>query len=142
MAAPPEFIIEKLDKRHDLSSFDCGNDALNAWLKRFALMNVANDTARVYVAHRSDRVVAGYHALVAGSVSREEAPERIGRGLPLIRLALSCLRASRSRSLPRARGLGFRCCKMRCCVPNKPPTPSESEPCSCMRLMPKHEGFI
>ncbi len=44
-------------------------------------MNVANDTARVYVAHRSDGIVAGYHALVAGSVNREEAPERIGRGL-------------------------------------------------------------
>jgi len=81
MAASPEFIIEKLDKQHDLSSFDCGNDALNAWLKRFALMNVANDTARVYIAHRSDGVVVGYHALVAGSVSRQEAPERISKGL-------------------------------------------------------------
>jgi GNAT superfamily N-acetyltransferase len=81
MAASPEFIIEKLDKGHDLSGFDCGNDALNVWLKRFALMNVANDTARVYVAHRSDGIVTGYHALVAGSVSREEAPDRISRGL-------------------------------------------------------------
>jgi GNAT superfamily N-acetyltransferase len=81
MAASPEFLIERLDRGHNLSSFDCGNEALNLWLKRFALMNVANDTARVYVAHRSDGIVAGYHALVAGSVSREEAPERIGRGL-------------------------------------------------------------
>ncbi len=44
-------------------------------------MNVASDTARAYIAHRSDGIVAGYHALVAGSVNREEAPERIGRGL-------------------------------------------------------------
>jgi hypothetical protein len=36
---------------------DGGNEALNVWLKRFALMNVANDTARVYVAHRSDGIV-------------------------------------------------------------------------------------
>ncbi|MBV9156882.1 MAG: GNAT family N-acetyltransferase [Acidobacteriaceae bacterium] len=81
MAAAPEFVIEKLTKEHDLSGFDCGNDALNLWLKRFAWINVSNDTARVYVAHRDNGVVAGYHALVAGSVSREEAPERIGRGL-------------------------------------------------------------
>jgi len=81
MASSPPFIIERLGEGYDLSGFDCGNDALNIWLKRFALMNVANDTARVYVAHRSDGVVAGYHALVAGSASREEAPERISKGL-------------------------------------------------------------
>jgi len=76
-----EFVIEKLAKEHDLNCFDCGNDALNRWLKRFAWTNVQNDAARVYVVHRRDQVVVGYHALTAGSVSREEAPERIGRGL-------------------------------------------------------------
>ena len=55
--------------------------ALNLWLKRFAWTNVQNDAARVYVVHRRDQVVVGYHALTAGSVSREEAPERTGRGL-------------------------------------------------------------
>jgi GNAT superfamily N-acetyltransferase len=81
MAAGAEFIIEKLAKEHDLSRFDCGNEALNLWLRRFAWINVQNDAARVYVAHRRDRVVVGYHALTAGSVSRAEAPERIGHGL-------------------------------------------------------------
>ena len=64
-----------------MSRFDCGNDALNLWLKRFAWANVQNDSARVYVAHRRDRVVVGYHALTAGSVSRGEAPERMGHGV-------------------------------------------------------------
>lgn len=81
MATAAEFVIEKLSKDHDLSRFDCGNDALNLWLKRFAWANVQNDSARVYVAHRRDGVVVGYHALASGSVSRAEAPERIGRGL-------------------------------------------------------------
>ena len=81
MAASAEFIIEKLAKDHDLGRFDCGNEALNLWLKRFAWANTQNDAARVYVAHRRDQVVAGYHALTAGSVSRAEAPERMGRGL-------------------------------------------------------------
>jgi GNAT superfamily N-acetyltransferase len=76
-----DFVIEKLAKGHDLSRFDCGNDALTVWLKRFAWSNVQNDSARVYVAHQRDEVVLGYHALTAGSVSRAEAPERIGRGL-------------------------------------------------------------
>jgi hypothetical protein len=70
VAAVAEFVIEKLTKVHDLSRFDCGNDALDLWLKRFAWANVQNDSSRVYVTHRRDHVVVGYHALTAGSVSR------------------------------------------------------------------------
>ena len=81
MAAGAEFVIEKLAKDHDLSRFDCGKEALTLWLKRFAWINVQNDAARVYVAHRRDRVVVGYYALTAGSVSRAEAPARVGHGL-------------------------------------------------------------
>lgn len=81
MAVAADFVIEKLAKTHDLARFDCGNDALTLWLKRFAWTNVQNDAARVYVAHRGDNIVVGYHALAAGSVSRDEAPERVGRGL-------------------------------------------------------------
>lgn len=81
MASDAEYVIEALSKSHDLGRFDCGNDALNIWLRRFAWINVRNDAARVYVAHRRDRVVVGYHALTAGSVSHAEAPGRIAHGL-------------------------------------------------------------
>ncbi len=37
--AKPRFVIEKLRRELDLSGFDCGNDALNTWLKRFAWTN-------------------------------------------------------------------------------------------------------
>jgi predicted N-acetyltransferase YhbS len=74
-------VIEKLSAQHDLSAFECGNAALNAWLKRFARTNCQNDSARVYVAHRGDGAVVGYHALTAGSIGRGEAPERVSRGL-------------------------------------------------------------
>jgi hypothetical protein len=57
MAVGVEFVIEKLAKAHDLSRFDCGKEALNLWLRRFAWMKVQNDAARVYIAHRRDRVV-------------------------------------------------------------------------------------
>jgi GNAT superfamily N-acetyltransferase len=81
MATSPDFVVERLAKDHDFSRFDCGNEALNIWLKRFAWTNVQNDAARVYVAHRRDQIAVGYHALTAGSVARGEAPERVGRGL-------------------------------------------------------------
>ena len=106
MAANAEFVIEKLAKDHDLSRFDCGNEALNIWLKRFAWMNVQNDAARAYVAHRRDGVAVGYHALTAGSVSRAEAPERIGHGLaahPIGVVVLGRLAVDRAQQ---GRGLG------------------------------------
>jgi len=81
LAADSKFVIERLSKAHDLSRFDCGIESLNLWLKRLAWPNSQNDSARVYVALRRDNIATGYHALVAGEISRDEAPERIGRGL-------------------------------------------------------------
>lgn len=72
--------IEKLAKHHDLSSFDCGKPSLNDWLRRFALTNQQNDSARTYILHRAGKVV-GYYSLSAGSVRKEESPTRIAKGL-------------------------------------------------------------
>lgn len=72
--------VEKLSTRHELSAFDCGNDALNDWLKIHALANQRSDSAQTYVAHRDGEVV-GYYALAAGSVRPETAPPRIAKGL-------------------------------------------------------------
>jgi GNAT superfamily N-acetyltransferase len=77
----PEFIIEALKKVHDLSSFDCGTHSLNEWLQRFAWQNQQADAAKVYVAHRRDNIVAGYHSLTASSVRRDDAPARVAKGL-------------------------------------------------------------
>jgi GNAT superfamily N-acetyltransferase len=77
----PEFIIEKLTKVHDLSSFDCGTASLNEWLQRFAWQNQQADAAKVYVAHHRDNVVIGYHSLTASSVRRDDAPARVAKGL-------------------------------------------------------------
>ena len=72
--------IEKLRKDLDHSSFDCGKPSLNNWLKRFALTNQQNDSARTYVVQRAEKVV-GYYSLSAGSVRKDESPERIAKGL-------------------------------------------------------------
>ena len=62
----PEFVIDKLSREHDLSSFDCANATLNEWLRKFAWTNQQADSAKTYVALDASRVV-GY-ALTAGSV--------------------------------------------------------------------------
>jgi predicted N-acetyltransferase YhbS len=76
----PEFIIEKLRRELDLSTFDCGSPALTTWLQKFAWLNQQADSAKTYVAVRENRV-AGYYALTAGSVHKHESPERIAKGL-------------------------------------------------------------
>jgi GNAT superfamily N-acetyltransferase len=80
-----------LDKSHDRSLFDCGVDALNNYLRRFALQNQERGAARTYVATRGTRVV-GYHTLAYGSASPDEVPQRIKKNLakhpiPLMNLA-------------------------------------------------------
>lgn len=99
--------VEKLTKTHDTSEFDCGKPALDDWLKRFALVNRASDTAQTYVVHRGGRVV-GYFAIAYGSVAREEAPDRITKGLarhpiPVVLLArLAADKAERGTGLGKA----------------------------------------
>ena len=75
---PP--LTEKLAPHHDLSRFHCGKASLDDWLKRFALINQQNDSARTYVLSREGRVVA-YYSLTAGAVRREDSPERVAKGL-------------------------------------------------------------
>ena len=73
--------VEPLSSSHAVSQFDCGaHESLNDWLKRFALTNQNSESARTYVVHRNGLVV-GYYSISAGSVSAEEAPARISKGL-------------------------------------------------------------
>ena len=76
----PKLIIEKLTQAHSLAEFECSNTTLDIWLKRYAWTNQRAETSKTYVAHRGARVL-GYHSLVAGSVLKHEAPERIAQGL-------------------------------------------------------------
>ena len=67
-----------LDRTHDTASFDCGVDPLNDYLRKYALVNQQNRSARTYVALRENRI-AGYYSLASGSVSRDEVPARVAQ---------------------------------------------------------------
>jgi GNAT superfamily N-acetyltransferase len=69
-----------LENQHDCSAFECGHDALNRYLQRFALQNQRSGAARTYVATRGRRVI-GFYTLAYGSVSHEEATPRTRAGL-------------------------------------------------------------
>ncbi len=70
-----------LTASHHLSGFDCGDPALNDWLKRRATESEGK-TARTFVACEGKTIV-GYYCLAAGSVDRSELPKPLRKhGLP------------------------------------------------------------
>lgn len=68
---------------HLVSDFDCGQDALNVWLKRRALANQHAGTNRTWVVtERGAQAVVAFYASCTGSLLRSKAPKRIGQGQP------------------------------------------------------------
>jgi GNAT superfamily N-acetyltransferase len=65
---------------HDLSDFDCGESALNDWLRHRALKNESR-FSRTYVVCQGKRVVA-YFCISAGSVERSAVPGKLRRNAP------------------------------------------------------------
>lgn len=65
---------------HDLTAFDCGEPALNDWLKQRALRNESR-FSRTYVVCDGNRCVA-YFCISAGAVERMSAPGKVRRNAP------------------------------------------------------------
>ena len=77
---------EPLGKQHRLDEFECGEPALDEWLKRHARTAHASDSARVFVVTLDDgETVVGYHALAAAQVAPEDATARVLKGQPRAR---------------------------------------------------------
>jgi GNAT superfamily N-acetyltransferase len=69
-----------LTSEHDLSGFDCGEPALNDWLRHRALKNESR-FSRTYVVCEGNLVVA-YFCILAGAVERAAAPGKVRRNAP------------------------------------------------------------
>lgn len=76
--APPE----PLHGRHLLDEFDCGDPALDDWLRKYARAAQASGSSRVFVTTRDGERVVGYYALAAAQIEPEAATARIVRGEP------------------------------------------------------------
>ncbi|PPD27731.1 MAG: GNAT family N-acetyltransferase [Hyphomicrobium sp.] len=72
--------IAKLNRRHEVDTFDCGKEPLNRFLVRYALTNQAAGASQTYVA-LNDATVLGYYTLVVGEVAYGQAAERLMKGL-------------------------------------------------------------
>jgi GNAT superfamily N-acetyltransferase len=72
---------DPLNESHILDQFECGEPALDDWLRRRALANQASGASRTFVTCSGARVV-GYYALAAGGITSNEAPGRVRRNMP------------------------------------------------------------
>src|SRR5438093_9957501 len=97
--------IEKLRRDHHVDLFDCGQEALNRFLARYALQNQQAEVSQTYVGLVDDEVV-GFYTLVVAQVEYDDAPQRLAKGLakhpiPLMLLARLAIATNRQ-----GKGLG------------------------------------
>ena len=73
---------ESLSQDHHVSSFACGESALDEWLKRRTLGNQTSGASRTFVVTTPDREVMGYYALAAGAVAHQGSTRSIRQNMP------------------------------------------------------------
>jgi len=85
---------EPIGRQHDRQAFDCGEDALNDFLRRHARKNHEMGGSKTFVAvlDRDGTTVQGFYSLSPASVAYARTPEIVRRGLaryevPAFRLA-------------------------------------------------------
>ena len=97
-----------LGRQHDRARFDCGEDALNEYLRRYARQNHASGGAKCFVASTAadpERII-GYYTLSPASVEYSRTPTLVKKGLgrydvPVFRLGRLAVDISAQR-----RGMG------------------------------------
>ncbi len=77
-----ELISEPLNDGHVLSSFSCGNESLDRWLRASALRGSLQDTGRTWVIQEGDGVVLGYYTLAGHALHRDNLSRSQARSLP------------------------------------------------------------
>jgi len=97
--------IEKLERGHAVDSFDCGVEALNRFLIRYALVNQSAGAAQTYVALAGESVV-GFYSLAVGQIEYSAAAERLKKGLARHPVPIMLLARLAVASQWHGRGLG------------------------------------
>jgi GNAT superfamily N-acetyltransferase len=90
----PEWREEPVGKAHDRDAFDCGEAALNEFLRRHARRSHDLGGAKTFLAidDADDKTILGFYSLSPASIEYARTPEIVRRGLarydvPLFRLA-------------------------------------------------------
>ena len=77
-----KLIIQVLEKNHEKSSFDCGYEMLNVYIKKQARQDVNGDLSVCFVLVNEENEVKGYYTLSANSIRRDDFPEELRKKMP------------------------------------------------------------
>ena len=74
---------EPIHKKHDREAFDCGEEALNEFLRRYARKSHELGGAKTFLAidDADDKTILGFYSLSPASVTYARTPETVRRGL-------------------------------------------------------------
>lgn len=73
---------QPLAAAHLLNAFECGEAALDEWLKRCAMTNQLSGASRTFVVADHEGRVYGYYAMAAGAVIHQMATSSVRRNMP------------------------------------------------------------
>ena len=65
-----------------VDGFECGEPALDDWLKRRAMANQLSGASRTFVVVNPQNRVYGYYAMTAGAVAHQTATSTVRRDMP------------------------------------------------------------
>jgi GNAT superfamily N-acetyltransferase len=68
--------------RHERSQFDCGEPALDEWLRRYAGQNRRRDTAATWVIADVNDRIAAYASIAMTGIDRSAAPAGLAKHAP------------------------------------------------------------
>jgi GNAT superfamily N-acetyltransferase len=73
---------EPIGKKHDREAFDCGEEALDEFLRRYARKSHERGGAKTFLAiDDADNTILGFYSLSPASVDYARTPEIVRRGL-------------------------------------------------------------
>lgn len=73
-----------LEKKHNRKNFDCGNQELNEYLKRYARQNDKSGINKIFVAVKPDTplIINGYYTISSSTIKFQSLPEEQRKKLP------------------------------------------------------------
>ena len=74
---------EPINKNHDRTTFDCGEEALNEFLRRYARKSHEQGGAKTFLAidDADNKTILGFYSLSPASIEYARTPEIVRRGL-------------------------------------------------------------
>jgi GNAT superfamily N-acetyltransferase len=79
----PAWHEEPISRKHDRKAFDCGDEAMNDFLQRYARQSHELGGTKTFVAidNTDNKTILGFYSLAPGALTYADTPETMRRGL-------------------------------------------------------------